>query len=100
MASVSPATYASWAAGGVQELRVARQPELDPVGDLQAGLAAGVLHGVDDLAREPLATQLVVELQGQGDRVARLGLDLVAVERLHRERQVVGVERVLAARRR
>ena len=50
-------------ASGVEELRVARQAELDPVGDLEARLAAGVLHGVDDLARQPLATKLVVELQ-------------------------------------
>ena len=84
-------------AGGVEQLVVAAEGELDPVGDLEAGLFAGVLDGVDDLAGEALAAQLVVELELQGDGVAGLGLDLVALERLQGEGDVVGAERVVVA---
>ena len=72
-------------AGGLEQLLVAAEAELDPVGDLEAGVFAGVLDGVDDLAGEALAAQLVVELELQGDGVAGLGLDLVALERLQGE---------------
>ena len=58
---------------------------------------ARVLDRVDDLAGEALAAQLVVELERQRDRAAGLGLDLVALERLHRQRHVVGLERVIVA---
>ena len=84
-------------AGGVEQVRVAAEGQLDAVGDLQAGLFAGVLDGVDDLAGEALAAQLVVELELQGDRVAGLGLDLVALERLQGEGELVGAEGVLVA---
>ena len=59
--------------------------QLDPVGDLEAGLFARVLDGVDDLAGEALAAQLLVELELERDGVAGLGLDLVALERLQGE---------------
>ena len=72
-------------AGGVEQLGVAAEGQLDPVGDLQAGLFAGVLDGVDDLAGEALAAKLVVELELQGDGMAGLRLDLVALERLQGE---------------
>ena len=72
-------------AGGGEQLVVAAEAELDPVGDLEARRFAGVLDGVDDLAGEALAAQLVVELELQGDGVAGLGLDLVALERLQGE---------------
>src|SRR5512146_3454661 len=49
-------------AGRGEQLLVAAEAQGDPVGDLQAGLFARVLDGVDDLAGEALATQLVVEL--------------------------------------
>ena len=52
---------------------------------------------MDDLAGEALAAQLVVELELQGDGVAGLGLDLVALERLQGEGDVVGAERVVVA---
>ena len=68
--------------GGLEQVGVAAEAELDPVGDLEAGRFAGVLDGVDDLAGEALAAQLLVELELQGDGVAGLGLDLVALERL------------------
>ena len=60
-------------------------------------LLARVLHGVDDLAREALAAQLVVEVQVERDGVRALALELVALERLHRELEVVGAERVVLA---
>ena len=63
----------------------------------QPGLLARRLHGVHDLAREPLAAQLVVQLQVQRHRVRAGALDLVAVERLQHELDVVGAERVLLA---
>ena len=86
-------------AGGGEQLLVAAERQLDPVGDLQAGLFAGVLDGVDDLAGEALAAQLVVELELQGDGVAGLGLDLVALQRLQGEGDLVG-RRGCARRRR
>src|SRR3954468_5400410 len=48
-------------AGRVEQLRVAAERQRDAVLDGQAGRLARVLHGVDDLAREALAPQLVVE---------------------------------------
>ena len=84
-------------AGGLEQLRVAAERELDPVGDLEARRFARVLDRVDDLAGQALAAQLVVELELQGDGVAGLGLDLVALERLQGEGQLVGAERVLVA---
>ena len=86
-------------AGGGEQLLVAAEGELDAVGDLEAGRFAGVLDGVDDLAGEALAAQLVVELELQGDGVAGLGLDLVALERLQGEGDLVG-RRACARRRR
>ena len=86
-------------AGGLEQLGVAGERELDPVGDLEAGGFAGVLDGVDDLAGEALAAQLVVELELQGDGVAGFGLDLVALQRLQGEGQVLG-RRACARRRR
>ena len=58
---------------------------------------ARVLDRVDDLARQPLAPQLVVELELERHRVRALALELVAVERLHRELQVVRAEVVVVA---
>ena len=84
-------------AGGREQLLVAAEGEGDAVGDVEAGLFAGDLDGVDDLAGEALLAQLVVELELEGDRVAGLGLDLVAVERLQGEGDLVGAERVLVA---
>ena len=52
---------------------------------------------MDDLARQPLAAQLVVELELERHGVRALALELVAVERLHRELQVVGPELVVVA---
>ena len=86
-------------AGGGEQLGVAAEGERDPVGDLEAGLLAGVLDGVDDLAGEALAAQLVVELELERDGVARLRLDLVALERLQGEGDVVGAEGVVGRRR-
>ena len=84
-------------ARGLEQLGVAAERELDPVGDLEAGRLARVLDGVDDLAREALADQLVVELELERHRVRALALELVALERLHREQQVVGAELVVVA---
>ena len=84
-------------AGDLDRLRVAVDPQRDPVGDLEARLFAGELDGADDLAGEALAAQLLVDLQLQRHRVARLGLDLVALERPQRHRHVVGAERVVGA---
>ena len=84
-------------AGGLDQLGVAAEAERDAVGDLEARLFAGDLDGVDDLAGEALAAQLLVELELQGDGVARLGLDLVTLQRLQREGQLVGPEGVIVA---
>ncbi len=59
-------------AGRFEKLPVTGQGELDPVGDLEPGVAPGVLHGVDDLPRQALAAKLVVELELQADGVAGL----------------------------
>ena len=56
-------------ARGVEQVGVAAERELDPVGDLEPGGLARVLDGVDDLAREALADQLVVELELERHRV-------------------------------
>ena len=55
------------------------------------------LHGVHHLAREPLAAQLVVQLEVERHGVGARALDLVAVERLEHELHVVGAELVLRA---
>ena len=65
--------------------------------DLEPARLARVLHRAHDLAREHLAAQLVVEREVERDRVRRLALDLVALERLEAQLQVVGVELVLGA---
>ena len=62
--------------GGGEQLVVPAELERDPIGDLEAGLLARLLNGADDLASEALAAELVVEVELQGDGVARLGLDL------------------------
>ena len=84
-------------ARGLDQAVVAAERQRDPVGDVEPGLLARVLDRVHDLARQPLAQQLVVELQRQRHRASCLGLDLVAVERLHHQGHVVGLERVLGA---
>ena len=56
-------------ARGGEQLVVAAQPQLDPVLDLEARGLARVLDRVDDLAREPLAAERVVELELERDRV-------------------------------
>ncbi len=89
--------YSSWLARGLDQRLVAAERQRDPVGDVEPGLLAGVLDRVHDLAREALAAQLVVELERQRHRAPGLGLDLVALERLHHQGQVVGLERVLGA---
>ena len=61
------------------------------------GGLARVLDRVHDLARQALAAQLLVELELQRDGVRALALELVALERLHREHQVVGAELVVVA---
>ena len=50
-------------AGGVEQLRVAAERQRDAVLDGEAGALARVLHGVDDLASQTAAAQLVVERQ-------------------------------------
>ena len=84
-------------ARGFEQLLVAAESERDPVRDLEARLLAGVLDGVDDLAGEALAAQVVVQVERQRDGAACLRLDLVALERLHHELEVVRLERVLVA---
>src|SRR5256885_1422213 len=76
---------------------VARQPERDPVRHVEPGVLARALDRVDDLAREPLADQVLVERELQRNRVRALALELVAVERLHREQQVLRREAMLRA---
>ena len=82
-------------ARGLDQVAVAAEQELDPVLDLEAGGLARVLDRVDDLARQALAAQLVVELELERHRVRALALELVALERAHREHQVVVGELVV-----
>ena len=82
---------------GAEQLLVAAEHERDPVLHVEARGLARVLHGVHDLAREPLAAQLVVELELERHGVRALALELVARERLHGQRQVVGAELVVVA---
>ena len=56
-------------ARGGEQLGVAAERELDPVGHLEAGRLARVLDGVHDLAGQALADQLVVELELERHRV-------------------------------
>ena len=51
---------------------VAFHDELDAVRDFEARLLARVLHGAHELAREPFATQIVVERRVEPDEVAAL----------------------------
>ena len=83
--------------GGREQLLVTAECERDAVGDLEAGLLAGLLDGADDLAGQALASQLVVEVQLQGDGVAGLGLHLVALELFHHEVDVVRRQGVVLA---
>src|SRR5215203_1612036 len=75
--------------GGGEQLVVAAEGKRDAIGDVEAGLLPGLLYGPDDLAGEALAAKLVIELELERHRVARLGLHLVALERLHHEVDVV-----------
>ena len=84
-------------AGGRQQLLVAAEGEADAVLDGQPGVAARRLHGVDDLAGQALAAQLVVEDQVERHRVRALALELVALQRLHDQLEVVGAELVVVA---
>ena len=52
---------------------------------------------MDDLAREALAAQLVVELELERHGVRALALELVALERAHGQHQVVVGELVVVA---
>ena len=65
----------------VEQLLVAAERQRDPVLDGEAGALAGVLHGVEDLARQPAAAQGVVENEVERHGVRALALELVAVER-------------------
>ena len=50
----------------VEELVVTVEAQGDPLLHRQAGVLARRLHGVDDLAREPLAPQLVIQEKVNG----------------------------------
>ena len=97
MASTSPAIARSCSRDGGEQRLVAVERELDAVRDVEPGVLARGLDRVDDLAREPLAAQLVVELELERDGVRAGALDLVALERLHHELEVVRPELVLGA---
>src|SRR4051812_10870271 len=84
-------------AGGGEQLRVAVERERDAILDREAGRLARVLHRVDDLAREPLAAQVVVEGELECDRMRALALELIALERRHRELEVLRGELVVVA---
>src|SRR5947208_3033062 len=64
-------------------------PDPDRVLHFKPGLLASRLDRVDRLAREPLAAQVVVQLQIQRDRVHSRALEPVALERLEDELQIV-----------
>ena len=81
----------------VEQLVVAAERQRDAVLDREARGLARVLDRVDDLAREALAPQLVVERQVERHRVRALALELVALERRECEQQVVGAQLVLGA---
>ncbi len=76
-------------AGDVEQRRVAAQRERDAVLDGQAGRLARVLDRVDDLLREALAAQPLVERELQRDGVRALPLELVALQRRQRHDEVL-----------
>src|SRR3954471_3999840 len=80
---------------GLEQGVVHTEHELDAVGDLKPGAAARVLDGMDDLPSQALAAQLVVELELERDGVAPLLAELIALERQHLQRHVLGREPVL-----
>src|SRR5215217_1147994 len=84
-------------ADGAEQLAVAAELEPDAVLDGEAGRLARVLDGVHDLAHEPLAAEVVVELELERHGVRALALELVAGERAHGEDEVVGAELVVVA---
>ncbi len=79
----------------VEQRRVAAQRERDPVLDGQAGRLACVLDRVDDLLREALAAQPLVERKLEGDGMRPLPLELVAVQRRERHDEVLADELVV-----
>ena len=83
--------------GGGEQLLVAAERQRDPVLHVEPGRLARGLDGVHHLAREPLAAQLVVELQVERHGVRAGALDLVALERLEHDLDVVGPDLVLLA---
>ena len=79
-------------AHSLEQVDVAGQRQLDSVLDLKAGALAGILHGVNDLARDALAAKLVVELQLEGDRVIGLAFELIPPAREHHEREILRIQ--------
>ena len=78
-----------------EQLGVAAQPQRDAILHLEPGVLARRLHRVHHLARQALPPQLVVELQVERHRMRARALHPIALERLHRELDVVGRELVL-----
>src|SRR6185503_2307582 len=74
-----------------------QHPELDPIRDLQAGGLARVLDDPDELARDALAPEVVVELELERDGHAAVARDAPALERLLGEVHVAGDELHAAA---
>ena len=75
VASTSPASASAWvriASAGCR--RAADQPvQVDPVGDLEAGVLAGVLDQPDDVAQQAEQPQLVGQFEVEGDGVRAAG---------------------------
>ena len=85
------------ATGRIQKLLVAVERQDDPVGDVEVGGSPSGLYRVNDLACPALDPQVLVDLELERHGVRAFALDLVARQRLHRDEQVLGAERVLGA---
>ncbi len=64
---------------GIRQLPAGLEVEADAVGDVEAGLLAGVLHRPDHLPGQTLGSQFRCDLDVEGDAVRALVLDLVAL---------------------
>src|SRR5215831_11195627 len=77
---------------------VALDHQLYPIGDLEAGLFARVLHRAHELACEALALERVVERRVEADEVTALLGAREALGRSALDEQIAGLDREVLAR--
>ena len=99
-ASTSSAISSACSRSAAGDVVAAGPAQGDAVGDLQAGRLARLLHGPDDLAGQAGTTQLVVELEVEGHRLALVVDDRPALARAFGDDDVVGADLDRPCRRR